>query len=164
MQLGDCFEHKIFSILVAQLAIQFPWENKMLEESLKAFYTFVDAQTCIILPRLSCCSQPFLVGVLTHQALSPLKHLRKPLPAENGILHKQAVLLGGFSPETTALFGFIAHIESHNKLSSQISNETQFKAAGDKSFHSFCSKDRTDLPATRQQSLYMQALVHKLSH
>lgn len=124
MQLGDCFEHKIFSILVAQLAIQFPWENKMLEESLKAFYTFVDAQTCIILPRLSCCSQPFLVGVLTHQALSPLKHLRKPLPTENGILHKQAVLLGGFSPETTALFGFIAHIESHNKLSSQISNET----------------------------------------
>lgn len=73
MQLDVCFEHKILPILFAEPAICFPRENKTLEESLKTFHTFTEAQTPIILLSMSCHSQPFLVGVLTHSG--PSQHL-----------------------------------------------------------------------------------------
>lgn len=131
--------------------------EKTLEESLKAFHTFRDAQTHVILLSLSCCSQAFLVGVLIHWALSPVNDLRKPHPTADNIQCKQPGLFGGISPDMTV--GFVARPESRYKLSNEISNKTQFMAVWVRSFHSFCSKDRPDLPANRQQSLYMQALV-----
>lgn len=45
-------------------------KKKTLEESLKTFHAFTDAQTPINLLSLSCCLQPFLVGVLTHSGPS----------------------------------------------------------------------------------------------
>lgn len=69
MQLDLCFEHKTLPILFAEAARK----NMTLEESPRTFHAFTDAQALIILLSLSCCSQLFLVNVLTHS--EPSQHL-----------------------------------------------------------------------------------------